>query len=372
MQRKRHCLIGSRGEETIPHGKLTSYEMSSSARLPWSVEMNRLTGGKQDGVDLVTLDNGRLNIRVIPTRGMGILDVTMGDFRLGWHSPVRQVVHPRHVNLESRGGLGWLEGFNEWLVRCGLEWAGAPGLDQFVNNMGDQAEMNLTLHGKIANIPASDVWFEADREAPHRLRLCGIVEETMLFGPNFELTSEIGTEVGSSRFVVHDRITNRSAQKQEFQLLYHINVGKPLLGDGSRFYGAVSEVEPINARAAENLDTYDFYPGPQAGFVEQVYCMRPQADSRGLAAVLLASPGGDRGILLRYPANQLPYFSLWKNLAAEEDGYVTGLEPSTGFPHNRNHERKAGRVPVLEPGETREFRLEFELLEGRQQVEEHL
>jgi hypothetical protein len=51
--------------------------------------------------------------------------------RLGWDSPVKEVVHPQFINLQSRGGLGWLEGFNEWMVRCGLEWAGHPGWVMF-------------------------------------------------------------------------------------------------------------------------------------------------------------------------------------------------------------------------------------------------
>ena len=82
-------------------------------------------------MELLTLDNGKLKITVIPTRGMGILDVKMDSVRLGWNSPVKEVVHPSHIDLESRGGLGWLEGFNEWMVRCGLEFAGHPGTDQF-------------------------------------------------------------------------------------------------------------------------------------------------------------------------------------------------------------------------------------------------
>ncbi len=61
------------------------------------------------GVDVIVLDNGKLQITVVPTRGLGILSVTMGNVRLGWDSPVKEVVHPRRINLQSRGGLGWLE-----------------------------------------------------------------------------------------------------------------------------------------------------------------------------------------------------------------------------------------------------------------------
>src|SRR5688500_83541 len=111
-----------------------------------------LRGGKQEGVEIIVLNNGKLEVTVIPTRGMSVAEVRLGDIRLGWGSPVKEIVHPKFINLQERGGLGWLEGFNEWMVRCGLEFAGHPGKDEFINNVGDKAEMDLTLHGKIGNI----------------------------------------------------------------------------------------------------------------------------------------------------------------------------------------------------------------------------
>ncbi len=121
----------------------------------WSVTRKILRGGKQEGVELLTLDNGKLLISIIPARGMGIFDIRSAGVRLGWDSPLKEIVHPSHINLESRGGLGWLEGFNEWMVRCGLEFAGHPGTDEFIDNTGNPSTLNLTLHGKIQNIPAS-------------------------------------------------------------------------------------------------------------------------------------------------------------------------------------------------------------------------
>ena len=49
----------------------------------WSINKRTLHGGKQEGVDLIEVDNGRLQFRVIPTRGMSVLDVKLGDVRLG-------------------------------------------------------------------------------------------------------------------------------------------------------------------------------------------------------------------------------------------------------------------------------------------------
>jgi hypothetical protein len=148
-----------------------------------SVKKMTLHGGRQEGVDIIVVDNGKLKFTVCPTRGMGVLSVAMDDVFLGWNSPVKEVVHPRLINLQSRGGLGWLEGFNEWMVRCGLENNGHPGLDKFINNVGDESTMELTLHGKIANIPASEVEVVIDAQSPHRIRVRGRVDERHVLWP---------------------------------------------------------------------------------------------------------------------------------------------------------------------------------------------
>jgi hypothetical protein len=60
--------------------------------------------------------------------------------------------------------------------------------------------------------------------------------------------------------------------------------------------------------------------------------------------------------------------TLWKNLAAKEDGYVTGIEPGTNFPNNRRVERKFGRVPKLAPGASRTMTLDFAIHVGADEV----
>jgi hypothetical protein len=52
---------------------------------------------------------------------------------MGWDSPVKEVVNPAFINLESRNGLGWLEGFNEMMVRCGYDGpARSPRTGKFI------------------------------------------------------------------------------------------------------------------------------------------------------------------------------------------------------------------------------------------------
>lgn len=334
----------------------------------WSIRKQALKGGVQDGVDLITLDNGQLTIRIVPTRGMSVLDVQQGDFRLGWESPVKELVHPSFTNLDTRGGLGWLQGFNEWMVRCGLEFAGHPGTDEVVDNTGATSSVPLTLHGRIGNLPASRVEVLIDREVPHRLRVRGVVHERWFMGAKLELATEISTEPGSDRIRIEDAVTNRGGTPQEFQLIYHANYGAPLLEEGAKVVTAAKRIAPMNAHAGEAIDHYDTYGKPEAGFVEEVFLVWPYADEEGHARVLLHDAAGERAASIRWSVEQLPYLTIWKNTAAAEDGYVTGLEPATGFPFNRGVERAAGRVPTLEAGQTRQFALEFGLHQGRDAV----
>src|SRR6266850_5836308 len=334
----------------------------------WFVRKTTLVGGKQEGVDLITVNNGKLEFTVIPTRGMSVLNVEMGSVRLGWNSPVKEVVHPKFMNLQSRGGLGWLEGFNEWMVRCGLEFAGHPGKDKFINNVGDEAEMDLTLHGKIGNTPASEVEVVVDREPPNRIRIRGRVDERMFYGPKLQLWTVISTEPGSSEFRIEDEVTNLGAFEQEFQVIYHANHGPPLLEAGSHFKAPVKRVTPFNAHAAKSVTSYAEYSGPVKGFIEQVYCLEPYADEQGQTMILLQNAAGDRAVSMQFDVNQLPYVTLWKNCNAVEEGYVTGLEPGTGFPYNRRIERKAGRVPKLGPGQARRFVLQVALHDSASSV----
>src|SRR5262249_48794602 len=112
----------------------------------WSIRKRTLRGGLRDGIDLIDVDNGALAFSVLPTRGMGLWRGRYRGMPLGWMSPVLGPVHPWHVNVSERGGLGWLSGFDEWLCRCGLAWNGPPGEDAWIDKAGRSRREMLTLH----------------------------------------------------------------------------------------------------------------------------------------------------------------------------------------------------------------------------------
>ena len=341
----------------------------------WSVSRRTLRGGLSDGVDVIELNNGRLAMSILPTRGMGLWHGTCDGLPLGWNSPVKFPVNPAFVNQAERGGLGWLSGFNELMCRCGLDSNGAPGLDVVPNNQGQPTKTQLTLHGKIANTPAHYVDVRITPGEAGRISVTGIVDETMLFGPCLRLKSTVETTSNSNTLTLIDEITNLKGVPAELELVYHTNVGAPFLEQDARVVAPVLEVAPRDAEAVKGMDKYGTFAGPTPGYVEQCYWYDLAADSRGQTAVMLRNAHGDKGFSLHYAKQQLPCFTLWKNTQAEADGYVTGLEPGTNYPNLKTFERQKGRVIVLQPGQTYRTQLDIQIhstAEGVARVEEHI
>jgi len=331
----------------------------------WHVMGHALEGGLQAGVELVEIHNGRLSFEVVPTRGMGIRRAFVQDEgglqAVGWQSPIHGPVHPGFVDLGEPSGLGWLDGFDELLVRCGLESNGAPEHDE------QTGRLKYPLHGRIANKPAHFVQLTVDTDA-ETIALKGVVDETRFHFLKLRLTSTITTKFNSTSFTVHDEVENLSAVPAEMQLLYHINFGDPLLDGGSRIVAPVKTLVPRNAHAAAGLKAWDSYLAPQAGFEEMVYFFELNADEKGMTRTLLKNAHSTRGVSLLFNKQQLPCFSLWKDTAAIEDGYVTGLEPGTNYPNPRSFEGEQGRVVKLAPGGKQSFDVTLEIHTNQQEV----
>ncbi len=343
----------------------------TTTRLPgrsaaWSASMRRLAGGLSDGVDVVTLDNGRLSLDILPTRGMGIWRGMIDGIPVKWDSPVERPVHPAFVDQMRRGGIGWLDGFNELVCRCGLGWHGAPGTDVIRDAAGNVvSEQFLPLHGRIANLPAHCVTVE---ERDDVVSVTGIVEEASLFGGKLRLESALATTVNSNRFEITDVVHNLGSRPAEVEILYHCNFGRPFLGAGSTLHTAASEVAPRDKRAAQGISMWNLFEGPTTGYAEQCYLAKAAADSSGWGMALLADAETEHAVCVRFDTSTMPWFVLWKNTQAEEDGYVAGLEPGSSFPNLRTVERREGRVIQLPPGQSVTFRLSIEVASNRREV----
>jgi galactose mutarotase-like enzyme len=326
-------------------------QVGGSAR-GYSVVKRRLYGGRRDGVDVIEVNNGRLSFVIVPTRGMSLWRASCGDLQLGWKSPVKGPVHPSFVPLWEGSGIGWLGGFDELMVRCGLENNGGP---VFAAN----GALQHPLHGRIGNIPADKVEVTIDGDAGE-IVVTGVVDEARMFSQKLRLTATIRTKIGTTELTVSDEIENLSAEPGELELLYHTNFGVPLLGPGAKVSVPARRVVPRESRAMANLPEWNVYGPETEGLGEACFFFDLLADASGRTRATLRSADGTKGVSVKFNTKQLPYFTVWKQRQCVPDGYVTGLEPSINFPNEKTFEKAKGRVAVLKSGEKRHFEVSIE------------
>lgn len=314
----------------------------------WNVQATTLSGGESHGVQVVTIHNGVTELSLLPTRGMGVWKGRHRDLPLGWRSPVKRPVHPSLVNLHDRNGLGWLNGFNELMCRCGLAFNGPPGQDDGTA---------ITLHGRIANLPAHRVVVRIDDSGPGTIEVQGVVDEASMFGPALRLTSTVRMTAGSSRVDFIDEVTNLGGSETPLSLLYHINIGQPFLEDGAENLIPFRELAPRDPHSAKGVAKQAVYGPPTTGLPEEAFFYRPVADEHGWSTSILKNKATNAAFAVHFNTQQLPCFTVWKNTQSLAEGYVTGLEPGVNLPNFRAYERQQDRLPKLAAGAT--YRSEF-------------
>ena len=318
-----------------------------------------LSGGLQHDSEVLTIQSDGLTIKLSPTRGLGILSVEGDGIRLGWNSPVKEVVNPQYINLESRGGNGWLEGFNEMLVRCGFEWTGHAV----------QADgMMYTLHGRAQNTPVAKLFVDVEDKAPYTITVSGLIQEKAFKKSNLETWVRLSHVPGSKEFTVHDTVTNKGDYPKDYQIIYHSNFGTPILERGAKFVAPVKEISPFNDYAIKGLKNWQTYLGPTRNFDEMVFNIYPYADAKGQTQVMLANKVGNKGVGISFNTRELPVLTLWKNTDTFNQGYVTGIEPGTSFAYPVTIEREQKRVRQLSPGKSANFTLKYSLLSSKEEV----
>ena len=309
----------------------------------WSVAIRTLSSGASAGVQLIEIDNGRMRLSVVASRGMGIHSATMAGERLGWNSPVRGPIHPNHVPLMEPSGVGWLEGFDELMVRCGLESSGSAVHDS-------QGRLVFPLHGKIANRLAHSLRVAVDKAAG-TITVHGVVDEIRFHYQKLRLITSLTTRFHGTEFGWRDKVVNLGSAPAVMQMLYHINLGEPLLAPGATLVAPIREVCPHDHYPDDPaLRDYRVYPEAGATASQQSFFFDLLADEQGATQVLLKHPAQAKGVAIRFNKRELPCFTQWRNNVPGVDGYVTGLEPGTNFPNPRPFEQQHDRIVALEPG----------------------
>ncbi len=320
--------------------------LSSFAGLrPFLYEQGKVRGMR--GIDVWT--GSGLRFTLWPDRALDIGPTRFKGKSVSWLHPALGA--PAQYEPE---GLGWLRTYGGGLLTsCGLVHIGAP------DNYHGQS---YGLHGRIAHLPAENLrlWQEW-RGDEYVLIVEGEIRQAVLFGESLLLKRRIETSLGSQKILLKDIVVNEGSQPTPHSLLYHCNIGFPIVSPASKLIVESEKTDPRTPAAASGLAEYAQFESPKAGYEEQVFFHYPRVDSSGLAKAALFNPDLDFGVQLEWKADVMPVLTQWKMMGKGE--YVCGLEPATHAMAPWEELAEKGLPRSLAPNESESYELTLEIIE---------
>ena len=316
-----------------------------------------LNGGKAQGVRAIDVKNGAgLEFTILPDRGMDIAWLTCQGVNLSYISKTG-IVAPQYYNEDGTGPLRSFEaGF---MVTCGLMNVGTP-----CEENGEK----FGQHGRISNTPAENVSTGvAWEQGKPVIKVAGKMREARLFGENLTLSREIICQCGANRFSIEDTIENDGFRVEALMLLYHFNLGYPLLDENAVLYAPTKLIRPRDTEAATGTGAHHLFQKPTPAYKEQVFYHDLKTDADGNTCAALLNQDLEMGLAIRFNKKQLFNLTQWKQMGEGE--YALGLEPGNCYVEGRLDARNKGILETLDPGERRMFKLEIEIIQGEAGME---
>jgi hypothetical protein len=288
---------------------------------------------------------GGLHVLVLTDRGMDLGPAWHLGQPLAWISPTGPV-HPSFGTVDT-----WLRAFHGGLlVTAGLQNVG-PRCDEDGQAHG--------LHGRASGTPARNVRWEVreDGDGPV-VEVSGTVREADVFGADLVLTRTLSFSVGKPAVELRDEVENRGFADTPLMILYHVNLGWPVVDDHARFIAPDRSVRAFDELAAPHVARHEVVGPPTPGAQPEVYEHLLHGDG-DVATVGVVNerfaPTGGLGVSIAYRPAQLP--RLWHWRMRGQGMYLTGVEPANCGIRGRDAELAEGAVDVLAPGERRRFDL---------------
>ncbi len=301
----------------------------------YGMEEHLLVGGRGNGLRLLEINNGKgLELTVSLDRAADISRLRYKGINMSYFSPCGYVA-PAYYEAT---GDNWLKSFTAgFLTTCGLQAVGTPCTDD-----GEE----LPLHGSIANIPAEQAYWLEENGC---LILRAVIKDEAIFGRKLRLSRELKISLQENSFTIQDTIENTADVKQPFEILYHMNMGYPLLDEDSVVDIPSIDVTPRNEHAAEDIAHWKEMIKPQAGYVERCYYHKFEKEGRAS----IWQPKLGQGLEILFDPAELDGFVEWKMMGVRD--YVLGLECGNCLPDGRDVMRKTGMLKFLEPGEKKTY-----------------
>jgi len=335
------------------------------------VRLMELSDGVERGIRMLEFRTGSgLRFTALVDRALDIADCEFKGQAIGWNSPAG-FRHPGLHEYEGEGGLAWARSFSGLLVTCGLDhilFMNEVPADTYVYS--PKPTVSHSLHGRVGTIPAKLTGYgEEWRGDECVLWAEGIVQQSAVFGEDLHLIRRIEADVGGKEIRISDRVVNHGFYKTPHMYCYHINVGHPVLDQGSRYLAPIRDVVWA-AHAGDNYEKqgvgYRTLSAPKLDFHEQVWQHELGADAEGKQFVALVNDRLGLGFEVATDKAQFPCLYEWQNLQAGQ--YALGIEPSTNHVLGNNAARERGEMIWLQHGEERRYHSTFRILDGAAEI----
>ena len=309
----------------------------------------RLYGGRADGMRAVDINNGSgLLFMVLADRCM---DIGQLSFRGVNFSFISKAGHVAPAYYDDKYA-GWLKTFGGgFLTTCGLTQVGTPC---------ECDDGHAGQHGSIGATPAEDFSSEVDlnNDIPKAI-VKGKMRTGRMFGHNLWMTREIETEYGVNSIHIRDRVENRGEKPCPYMILYHFNIGYPLLDENTEFRTNSEFIQSRDEQAKKGESERMEFQTPSTGYSEQVFYYKNTGEG-GESFAEAYNEKLNLGVRIRVDAKTLPNLVQWKN--AGYGDYALGIEPSNCYPEGRIKQKEYG-LQYIEPMEIRSQELYIEIIE---------
>lgn len=299
------------------------------------VEEVILAKGKGKGMNILRVRNTKnLELNLVADRAMDISRLFYKGINLGYFGPSGYVAPGL---FDDSKGNGFLRDFYAgFLTTCGLTAAGSPCEDD-----GEQTP----LHGVIHHTPCEEYYH---RETESEIIVEAVVREAGLFLHQMELKRTYTISKTQNTIKISDTVTNIGNKPSPCMLLYHFNMGYPLLSETAEITIPEISSRARNEHAQTGYETRKTVESPQADYEEQCFYYDVE-ETNGKARVSIQNKEIGVCLTMAFDKKELPCFTQWKMMGVND--YVMGLEPGNCFPDGRDVMRRDGLLRILNPGE---------------------
>jgi len=331
------------------------------------IETSILDNGLAKGTRVAWVNTGSgLRYKIVLDRAMDIAEAFFNAYSLAWIShPGSQPPNPAAIN-----GIEWLKSFGGGLVTtCGLTHVGSPESD-------DHGQRGL--HGRISNLPAEIISIEQPdiQSNTHDMKITGIIRESSVFGPNLEMKRTVSSTLFSSKIQITDEIRNLGSEKAPHMLLYHINLGWPLIDEETdiiwqgKWKSRGTKADNMIFNEKNKFKTCQSVMKAHSGPGEAVGFINPVSNENGWCTCGVHNAQHPLALFIHFKKEQLPCLTNWQHWGKRE--YVTALEPGNNWPIGQTGARHSNTLDFVHPGETKKYEIIIETCHEKETIQDRI